>query len=140
MVNIYTDGGEGILNKIYTEEQLIKFSQVQKQRYLNMSEEDSLRFKEMYKETSIRMMGNKYAKGRKLTQKQKDDLLKNRLEKLSKRVIQESLSGEFIKEFYTTVEAAESVGVSRKALWKACSNYEKGSTSKGYKWRFKNVE
>lgn len=133
----FTDGGEGLLGKIYSEKDRNNISIGQKKRFANPSQEDILVFRKLYESTSLRMIGNTYAKGNKLTQEQKDNLYIKRLEKLSKRVIQEDLEGNFIKEWYTTVEVANHFGITYKAIWKACSNYHKGATSQKFKWRFK---
>lgn len=134
LVNL-TDGGEGASNVIYTEEILNNMRKGQKLSYLiGTSVLHRLGF---YDGLSERMKGNTFAKGNKLTNEQKENLTKNRIEKLSKRVIQEDLEGNFIKEWYTTVEVANHFNISRKAIWKACKDYYKGATSQSFKWKFK---
>jgi len=130
-----TDGGEGVVRILLTKENLENFRKAQKLSYERGT--SVLLRPGFYDGHSERMKGNTYAKGQVLTTKQKENLFKNRVEKLYKRVIQEDLEGNFIKEWYLTTEVAEYYKVSRKAVWKACNNYHKGATSVGFKWRFK---
>jgi hypothetical protein len=132
-----TDGGDGTLNKVYTEEGRKKLSNAQKKRFKNPSETDIENFKQLYQRTSVRMQGNTYAKGRTLSSEEKKKLYEARVDKLSKRVIQEDKEGNFIKEWHSTVDAAGYFGITYKAIWKACTLYHKGATSRGFKWKFK---
>jgi hypothetical protein len=132
-----TEGGDGTVGKIFSEEELENMSKAQKERFSNPSETDAENFRQLYLRTSERMIGNTYAKGRSLTKQQKDNLYKHRIDKLSRRVIQEDLNGNFIKEWHVTREAADYYGITYKAIWKACNLYYKGATSKGFRWRFK---
>jgi hypothetical protein len=132
-----TDGGDGLLGKVYSKEELDKMSKGQKERFKNPSETDLESIKQRCQNTSIRMKGNTYAKGRTLSLEQQKTLKAQRVDKLCKRVIQEDLDGNFIKEWHVTREAADHYGVTYKAIWKACNLYYKGATSKGFRWRFK---
>lgn len=130
-----TDGGEGVLGKVYTDTDLKNISNGQKKRFANPSEQDIIHLQELYSRTSERMKGNTYRKGCSLTKDQKDNLCTHRIAKLSKRVIQKDLEGNFIKEWYTTVEAAAFYNVTYKAIWKAC---KQGDKVKKFIWEFKN--
>lgn len=132
-----TDGGDGILGKVYSKEELNKMSKGQRERFSNPSETDAENFRQLYQRTSIRMIGNTYAKGTSLSKEQQNNLYKHRIDKLSKRVIQEDKEGNFIKEWHVTKEAADHFGITYKAIWKACNLYYKGATSQGFRWRFK---
>lgn len=131
----HTDGGDGQVGHKHSKESIEKMCKSQKDRYL-IGNSVFLR-PGFYDGHSERMKGNTYAKGIKLTEEQLKNLSEKRIEKLSKRVIQEDLEGKFIKEWYTTVEAAKEFGITYKAIWSACNKYHKGATSQGYKWRFK---
>lgn len=134
LVNL-TDGGEGSKNIVYTEENLANMRKGQKNSYLIGT--SVLCRPGFYDGLSERMKGNQHAKGTTLSEKNKKNLIEKRIEKLSKRVIQEDLEGNFIKEWYTTVEAANYFGITYKAIWKACNQYHKGSTSQSFRWKFK---
>lgn len=130
-----TDGGEGALNPIITEESRIRRSELGKKAYA----EGKCAFNnpEYYEKMSIFLKGNQYAKGQKRTKEQLVKLYEGRMEKISKRVIQEDLEGKFIKEWYSTCEVAEYFGITYKAVWNACSKYNIGATSCGFRWYFK---
>lgn len=130
-----TDGGEGSTGRILSEDSIKKMSESGKLKFL--TGESPFCNPEHYKTLSKIMKGNQYAKGRKLTDEAKQNLYKNRLQKFSRRVIQEDIEGNFIKEWYTTVEVANHLGITYKAVWKACNNYYKGAKCKGFRWRFK---
>lgn len=133
-----TDGGDGCLGHVLSEESKKKLSKRQKENFANgKSYLLSDKHKSYLCNLSSKMKGNQYAKGRKLSDEAKENLYKNRLQKLSRRVIQEDISGNFIKEWYTTVEVANHFGITYKAVWKACNNYYKGAKCKGFRWRFK---
>lgn len=131
-----TDGGDGTIGTVFSEDRIKKMSEIGKMIYL--AGKSPFSKEGFYEESSLRMKGNQYAKGVKLTQDRRDKLDKARVEKLSKRVVQENRQGVFIKEWHTTVEAADSLGVSYKTIWKACKFYYKGATSQGFRWRFKD--
>jgi group I intron endonuclease len=89
---------------------------------------------EHYKKVAAKNRGNKYSVGKKLNIKQLDSLLKGRLEKINKRVLQLSEEGTIIKEWYLTTDAADFYNVSYKAIWKAIKN---NSKSVGFYWKYK---
>lgn len=130
-----TNGGEGATGRILSDSSRKKMSETWKIKYLTGN--SPFCNPEHYKNLSNKMKGNSHAKGRKLTGEQKKNLYEKRIEKLSKRVIQESIEGNFIKEWYTTVDAANFYSITYKAIWKACKNYHKKAKSKGFLWRFK---
>lgn len=129
------DGGEGSLGVIHSPERKARDSITRKKMY----QEGNSPFAKpgFYDGLSERMKGNTYAKGSKLTKEQITNLTTNRIEKIYKRVIQEDLAGNFIKEWHVTREAADHYGISYKSIWNACKKYYKGATSCGFKWRFK---
>lgn len=130
-----TDGGEGMLNIRFSDQTIEKMSKSAKIRYKEgrgLSKE-----KQILKGLKISISQKGVKKNTKLTEDQKKYLYERRLEKLSKRVIQEDINGNFIKEWYTTVDVAKHFGITYKAIWKACKGYNKGYKSKGFRWKFK---
>lgn len=131
-----TDGGDGIFNHNFSKETKAKMS---KSALIKIKEGRGLS-KKQYREIGIKI-GNSIRgrkTGRKLSQEAKENLKKAWVEKLGKRIIQEDLEGNFVKEWYIAKEAGEFYGVTYKAIWKAAKNYNEGATSVGYKWKFKN--
>lgn len=134
LVNL-TNGGESNLDQFFSKETRAKMSASHKK----LCAEGKKAFSKpgFYEETSKRMKGNSYAKGNKLSEEQRRNLVERRLDNLSKNVIQEDLEGNFIKEWRSTVDAGKFYSTDRQNIWKACNNYYKGATSKGFRWRFK---
>lgn len=133
-----TDGGDGAIGVQCGEEKRRKLKEFNKKLY--QEGKSHLCKSEHYLKLSEIMKGNTHAKGSKRTTEELAHLYKCRLEKISKRVIQEDKEGIFIKEWYTTLDVASYFGVTSKAIWKACSLYEKGATSCGFRWKFKEKE
>lgn len=55
--------------------------------------------------------------------------------KMSKPVIQYTLDGEFIKEYYSITSAAQEVGCNPSLIMRVCQGKKK--TAKGYIWKYK---
>lgn len=56
--------------------------------------------------------------------------------KMSKPVIQYTLEGEFLKEYFSIKSAAEEVGCNSSLIMRVCQGKKK--TAKGYIWKYKN--
>lgn len=127
-----TDGGDGMLGHSFSKKSKKKMSESAKMNFLNgkgiWSDKDK------YKKHSIRMLGNQYAKGSKLSKKALKKLREARIEKGNQRVLQYSLDNILLKEWYTTVEAANFYKISYKAIWNAI---KRKSKSVGYYWKYK---
>lgn len=91
------------------------------------------------KQTSERMKGNTFAKGITRTKEQITKLQEARKDKFIKQVAKLSRTGQILEIFDSTVEAAISVEVTYKAIYRAIKTHEKDSnfgTCKGYYWRY----
>lgn len=58
------------------------------------------------------------------------------IKKKSKPVVQYTLDGEFIKEYYSIKSAAQEVGCNPSLIMRVCQGKKK--TAKGYIWKYKN--
>lgn len=86
---------------------------------------------------------SKAAKGRIVSEEQK----KNQSEKMkgrykgnkwgSKKIIQLTLDGNFIREWESIKDAADSLGVSSTAIWNCLNGKSQVKSIKGYKWKYK---
>ncbi len=59
------------------------------------------------------------------------------IKKLAKPVVQYSLDGDFIAEYYSAMEAGRQTGVSQGGISECCNGKQK--TAYGYIWRYKEV-
>lgn len=86
---------------------------------------------------------SKAAKGRIVSEEQK----KNQSEKMkgrykgnkwgSKKIIQLTLDGNFVREWESIKDAADSLGVSSPAIWNCLNGKSQVKSIKGYKWKYK---
>jgi len=139
-----TDGGEGVLNHVRTEEQKIKHSLGQrgnqnwKKRKYKKPEEvhfNKGRVRSEDFKQKIRDYNNKYGHpclGKKMSQKTKDKISAT---KNKKPVLQYTLDGLFVKEYEST-KAVRRDGYNQSNVWKCCHN--KSKTHKNFIWKFKN--
>jgi len=59
--------------------------------------------------------------------------------KVSKAVIQLTLEGEFIAEFYSMSEAGRQTGISIASIGQCCNNIQSYNTAGNFKWKFKST-
>lgn len=85
---------------------------------------------------SVAKLGKRFSEEHKkklsLAQNKKENKIKKSLTH-RRSVIQLSVSGEFIKEWYSLTEASESLNISRSSIYQSC---KKGYTAHGYKWKY----
>lgn len=156
-----TNGGDGNLGLKHSPEAIAKISEASKNRpgyWLGKKMPDEMRVKLSISKTgkpnpkrvgvpasqsardAVRKhsIGNKYHLGKPHTEDSKKKMSENKKAlKLGKPVLQYSLSGDFIEEFYCCAEAAIRVGVNANSIRVAA---KKGHTCKGFKWKLKNQE
>lgn len=132
-----TDGGEGTINYIRPESSRKKLSDTHKK--LHLQGKCVFSRPNHYENLSQILKGNQHAKGSIRTKEGIDKLRKGWDEKLGKRIIQEDLEGNFIKEWFISRDIISHFGISKNAISKACKGYEKGATSCGFKWKYKKV-
>lgn len=107
---------------------------------------DNLRWatqKENHNNPLSLMNHSKAAKGRTVSEEQK----KNQSEKMkgrykgnkwgSKKIIQLTLDGNFVREWESIKDAADSLGVSSSAIWNCLNNKCQVKSIKGFKWEYK---
>lgn len=119
-----TDGGDGILGYSWRPslDTRIKWSKQRKGRELN--DEWKSKISESMKKSSYRISTESHKKS--------IEILKV---KLSKPVIQLSISGEYIREWSSIKEAARHFNISDSDIIRVCKGKRK--TRAGYKWRYK---
>lgn len=59
-------------------------------------------------------------------------------DKRAKEVLQYNLSGEFIREFNSTMDAERSLGINNTAISACCNKRKNYNSAGGYIWRYKN--
>lgn len=143
----FTDGGEGVINYVYTDETREKISIAQKGNQnwkhrkpsdewkgkiseSNKGKKRSQEFKE--KMSKMRKGNNNPNFGKKLSEEHKEKIKKTRK---SKPIIQFDLSGNFIKEWSSKKECMRN-GYNELGVWGCCNNTRK--THRGYIWKYKN--
>ena len=121
LVNL-TDGGDSIKGYVMTQEHKNKISKANKGNTYRLSEETKRRI-------------GKAAKGRKHSKETKDKLKKLAKGRNSKAILQFDLSGNFIKEWESSVALERELGLSRSSLRRRLNG--KFKEYRGYKWKWK---
>lgn len=143
----FTDGGEGVVNYVYTNQVRKNISIAQRgnqnwklrkstddwKRKISEKNKGKKRTQEFKDRMSELMRGeNNPNYGKKLTDKQRQRIIDTRKRK---PVLQFDLDGNFIKEWSSKKECMRS-GYNELGVWGCCNNKKK--TYKGYIWKYKN--
>lgn len=126
-----TDGGDGNNNQVFSQETIEK-------RRIAMT---GRVFSEETKKLISKRLAGKIVSAE--TRKKLSDLNKGKpcsiivIEKLSRKVDQYDLNGNFIQTFSSLTSAAESIGVRKSSLSNAI-NLKKNKKFKGYIWNYQN--
>jgi DNA polymerase III psi subunit len=143
----FTDGGEGIVNYVYTEEARKKISLAQMgnqnwklrnptdewKRKIAEKNKGKKRTQEFKDKLSASMKGEKnHNYGKKLSEQHRQRIIETRERK---PVLQFDLNGNFIKEWSSKKECMRS-GFNELGIWGCCNNTRK--THMGYIWKYKN--
>lgn len=94
--------------------------------------------KETKEKMSIAKIGKRFSEEhrKKLSIAQNKEKVKRKKSLTHRRsVVQLSIQGEFIKEWYSLTEASESLNISRSSIYQSC---RKGYIAHGHKWKYNN--
>lgn len=94
--------------------------------------------KETKEKMSIAKIGKRFSEEhrKKLSIAQNKEEVKRKKSLTHRRsVVQLSIQGEFIKEWYSLTEASENLNISRSSIYQSC---RKGYIAHGYKWKYNN--